>query len=89
MATYLISYDLNMPGQDYEKLYEAIKDLGTWWHHLDSTWIIKYNGTAKDIRDTLKPHLDSNDDLLVVKLTGEGAWKGFSDKDSQWLKNNL
>ena len=40
MATYMIGYDLNRPGQDYPALIDAIKRLGTWWHHLDSTWIV-------------------------------------------------
>jgi len=33
--------------------------------------------------------IDSNDELLVLCLTGEGAWIGFSKKCSDWLKNNL
>lgn len=89
MATYLIGYDLNSPGQDYKDLFDAIKNLGTWWHHLDSTWIIKHDGPAKTIRDALKPYLDSNDELLVVKLSGAGAWAGFNDRGSRWLRSNL
>jgi hypothetical protein len=90
MATYLIGYDLNKPSKDYSDLIEAIKVLSdTWWHHLDSTWLIKHEGTAVTIRDALKSHLDSNDELLVVKLSGEGAWTGFNDNGSKWLKDNL
>lgn len=89
MKTYLIGYDLNKTGQDYESLIDKIKKLGSWWHHLDSTWIIKSNSTAKVIRDNLAPYIDNNDELLVVCLTGEGAWKGFSEKGSKWLKDNL
>lgn len=90
MATYLIGYDLNESDKDYADLIEAIKGLAeSWWHHLDSTWIIKHVGPASSIRDSLKPHIDSNDELLVVKLSGEGAWAGFNDKGSAWLKNNL
>jgi hypothetical protein len=90
MATYLISYDLNRPGQDYADLLEAIKGLGgAWWHYLDSTWIVKHDGPAKVIRNALRPHIDSNDELLVVKLSGEGAWAGFSEKASEWLKGKL
>jgi hypothetical protein len=90
MATYLIGYDLNKSDKDYPKLIEAIKGLtDTWWHHLDSTWIIKHAGTAATIRGILKPHIDSDDELLVVKLTGEGAWTGFNDKGSKWLTDNL
>jgi hypothetical protein len=90
VATYLIGYDLNRPGQSYPELLEAIKGLtDTWWHHLDSTWIIKHDGPATVIRDILRPHIDANDELLVVKLTGEGAWAGFKEQGSAWLKNNL
>lgn len=89
MATYLISYDLYRPGQDYTQLLQAIKRLGGWWHHLDSAWIVKHSGPATAIRDALTPHIDANDELLVVRLTGEGAWKGFNDEGSVWLKNNL
>lgn len=89
MKTYLIGYDLNKTGQDYETLIEQIKKLGIWWHHLDSTWIIKSDLTAAQIRDILESYVDNNDELLVAKLSGEAAWKGFNEKGSKWLKDNL
>lgn len=90
MASYAIGYDLITPGQDYEDLLDAIKKVGSnWWHCLDSTWIIKHPGPASAIRDALTPHMDANDKLLVMKLTGEGAWKGFDTDCSSWLKDNL
>ncbi len=90
MKTYLIGYDLNSPGKDYAELIKAIKELSNnWWHHLDSTWIVKHDGSAVSIRDSLKRHIDSNDELLVVKLSGEGAWSGFNEKGSKWLNDNL
>jgi hypothetical protein len=89
MNTYMVGYDLNRPGQEYTDLIEAIKKFGNWWHHLDSTWIIKTDYTAKQIRDCLIPYLDKNDELLVARLAGEAAWKGFNAKGSAWLKKNL
>lgn len=91
MNTYLIGYDLNKTGQDYETLINKIKGLtNTWWHCLDSTFIIKTDLTAVQIRDYLVSFIDSNDELLVARLSGEAAWNnGFSDKCSDWLKNNL
>lgn len=89
MTTYLITYDLNRPGQNYNDLFEAIKAIGTWWHCLDSTWVVKSNLTAVQIRDSLSNKIDRNDSLLVVVLSGVGAWTGFSDECSNWLKNNL
>ncbi|WP_343692651.1 hypothetical protein [Chitinophaga sp.] len=92
MSTFLIGYDLNKKGQDYESLFEGIKELSnnTWWHHLDSTWLIKSDLTAVQVRDHLKQFIDGNDELLVINVTGrESAWRGFNDKGSQWLTNNL
>lgn len=89
MATYIISYDLRRPGQDYSSLHDAIKGLGAWWHHLESTWLVVTNRTAAQVRDALAPEMDGNDKILVVRSGGEGAWKGFTDKGSQWLKDNL
>jgi hypothetical protein len=90
MKSYLVSYDLNRPGQDYANLFDAIKSVcSLWWHHLDSTWVIKSDKSASEIRDALTPHIDKNDELLVVTLAGIGAWKGFTPQGSEWLKTNL
>jgi len=89
MRTYLIGYDLNKTGQDYTDLIAGIKKIGAWWHCLDSTWIVKTNSTAVQIRDFLSPLIDSNDELLVAHLSGESAWVGFDDQCSSWLTNNI
>lgn len=87
MSTKLIAYDLNSPGQNYKDLIDAIKSLGAWWHHLDSTWLVKSNLTSTQIRDRLAVHIDSGDELLVVDVTGDArAWRGFNDRASEWLK---
>lgn len=88
MRTYLIGYDLKKPGKDYTTLIAGIKQLGDWWHYLDSTWIVKTNSSASDIRDELKPLIDPNDQLLVVRLQGDWAsWLNVEGND--WLSENL
>ncbi|RIT29590.1 SinR family protein [Mycobacteroides abscessus] len=90
MNTILLSYDLNKPGQDYAGLVEKLKSYGTYWHHLDSLWIIKTSDSAVGVRDIITPYLDANDELLVVDITGDSsAWRGFADKGSKWLKDYL
>lgn len=89
MPTYVIGYDLNDPGQDYDNLFDAIKDYGTWWHHLDSTWIIKTTDSASEIRDNLKQYKDSNDELLVAKLSGAWASAGIDSDGTDWLYDHL
>jgi hypothetical protein len=74
--------------QDYDDLIEAIKAYGTWWHHLDSTWIIVTEQTSKQVRDNLVQHIDDNDELLVVKSAG-AAWCGFDQSGRAWLRKNI
>lgn len=89
MAIQLISYDLIAPGRDYSKLHEAIKNLGNWWHCLESTWIVNTSRTVSDIRDTLKNYVDDNDRLLVVTLgTSWASWR-LSQQCNDWLRNNI
>lgn len=90
MALYIVSYDLKTPGRNYNNLYEAIKSYGTWWHHLESTWIIKSNLTAGSITDHLRSHLDTNDLLLVAKMyTSDTEYNGWLPaKAWEWIKNN-
>ena len=90
MNTHLIGYDLNKDGKNYKDLIATIEaTFGTWWHHLDSTFIVKSDMTCIQIRDLLGKHIDGNDELLVVQLSGVGAWKGFNQQGSDWLTNNL
>lgn len=90
MANYLISYDLLKPGQDYASLSDAIKRLATtWWHHLDSTWLVVTSLSCQQVRDAIGAHLDSNDKLLVVELKGVAAWRGIPANGSDWLKANI
>ena len=91
MNIFLVGYDLIKPGKDYANLIEAIKSLSqTWWHCLDSTWIIKTNLTYVQVRDSLLQHIDGNDRLLVATLSAPAAWTtSFSDNCQKWLKGNL
>jgi len=90
MTVLLVGYDLNAPGQRYNGLITELKSFGTYWHHLDSTWLVKAGLTAVEMRDRLKSFVDSGDELLVTDVSGdEAAWVGFSQRASDWLKANL
>jgi hypothetical protein len=90
VSTFLIGYDLDKPGQNYEGLAEKIKSLGPWWHYLDSTWLVKSDSDHVAIRDQLSSVLDSNDKLLVVNVSGAAAaWCGFSQRGGKWLQDNI
>jgi len=89
MSAYLITYDLNKTGQKYANLIEAIKASGPWCHPTESTWIVISNSTTAAVRDYLMQKIDSNDELLVVKLQGDWGSAGLSQQVNDWLKANL
>lgn len=89
MTTFMVGYDLGKPGRDYEGLSDYLKSFGTYWHNLDSTWLIVTSETAISIRDAALAYLDSSDKLLVAKVSAPGAWHGFGESGAAWLKKHL
>jgi hypothetical protein len=92
MTIYMIGYDLHpVRGETYNELIEAIKNIGPWWHCLDSTWLVISNLTAIQIRDALWQHMKADDQLLVLTYTKNtgAAWAGFKHDCASWLQNNL
>jgi len=89
MPVQLITYDLRKQGRDYATLYEEIKKIGPWWHCLESVWLVDTTHSCAQIRDRLKQHIDTNDDVVVLRLSGSWATYGLSDDCNQWFRNNL
>jgi hypothetical protein len=89
VASYVITYDLNKAGQNYEALEKAIKSYNAWAKIATTTFVIRSDNSSNGIRDHLKAQMDANDELFVGKLSGEGAWFGLGEKVSQWLKDHL
>ena len=89
MTAYLISFDLNNPGQNYDDIDNAIKAYGTWCKIVTTTYVIVSEKSAKEIRDDLQKHIDSNDKLFVLKSGVEAAWTGFKQSTTDWLKKHL
>jgi len=88
MPVYIVNYDLNKLGQNYDCITKKLENYSH-WHMQGSGWIIITNASASDIRDNLKPCLDPNDELFVAKLSGEAAWAGYSSDVTKWLKGVL
>jgi len=83
---YLITYDLNKTGQDYNSLYEAIKKLGSWWHGLDSNWLIQTNLSSSQISGILNQTIDTNDRLLIIRVMKD--YQGWLTQEAwNWLNN--
>jgi len=90
-ATVLIAYDIHPPaGEAYDELIAAIKALGSWWHHLETIWIVKSNHSPADIKNELGPRIGRDDHLLVIDISGDTAeWLGINDSGAKWLTDNV
>ena len=73
MKTYLVSYDLDKPGQNYEKLISELERLGA-FRVLFSQWAVQLNNTAIEVRDHLLQFIDSNDRMLVMEVGNWASW---------------
>ena len=89
MAVYIVNYDLNQTGQNYNCLIKKLESYPTYWHMQDSSWIIISNDKVETIRNNLISCLDSNDELFIGKLSGTAAWAGYGDEINKWIKNVL
>lgn len=85
---YMVSYDLNKLGQDYEGLYEELRRSSGYWHYLDSTWLISTSESANSIFNRLRPSIDNNDSVLIIDVGRDySGW--LSKKAWEWIKQQI
>lgn len=87
--SYLITYDLMSPGQNYEKVQEAITSFGTWAKIQQSVWVVSTTYSGDDVYKKVRAAIDKNDKLAVFELTGNAWWTGLSNEVAEWIKLNL
>lgn len=75
MALIYVAYDLDKPGKNYPNLWDELESLGA-KRVQDSVWVLESDTTAKELRDTLKAHIDDDDRILVVK-SQSSAWNNL------------
>lgn len=83
----LVTYDLKKSGHDYKPFYAALKEQGTWWHYVSSTWLLDTDKSPEDIADALHPFLDEADNLFVAEITNNNS--GYlSEKAWAWISRH-
>lgn len=91
MKGYIISYDLNSPGQNYSGLHDAIKKFKVcdgYMKYLDSTYVVISQLSAKEIFDILYQYLDNSDRILIIEVIGH--WHAQLPDDAyEWLHKHL
>lgn len=86
---YVVSYDLNFPGQRYEDLTALLNKEGAWARIGGSVFLLESDKTPVELRDLFKVVLDSNDKLYVGLVMAPAAWTGMPEKVSEWIKERL
>ena len=81
----LVSYDLNKPGKDYPTLYDVLKSGLSWWHYLDSTWVIYTNESTDTWEKKIKAAVDQNDHFIIVDITRRARNGWLPKKAWEWL----
>ncbi|MBA0231985.1 hypothetical protein [Stenotrophomonas maltophilia] len=83
-----VSYDLYSPGQDYSKITDAIKSLGSWAKVHKSVWYVNSSYTASQAVDMVWAAMDRNDSLFIVDATNNNAaWQNLNEKVSDHVKD--
>ncbi|MEE4152971.1 MAG: hypothetical protein V2I27_02310 [Erythrobacter sp.] len=67
-SIFLITVDLRVPGQNYERLYEAIRSLPRAFRYQQSSWFAQFSGTTLQLRNYLGAFIDLSDKLLVARV---------------------
>ncbi len=89
MTLFLISLNPATDIANQDKFTEAMESFSGHWQEAPGTWIIKSSLNAAQVRDHIKQFLGPDDGILVCGLTGEVAWRGFSEESSLKLKGLL
>ena len=85
MPCYVVCYDLNTVGQNYECITRRIKEL-THFHAQQSVWFVQHSGPETALVEYLKGCLDSNDRLFVSEVSK--SWAGINmPKGETWLNS--
>ena len=89
MAAFMITYDLNNKGKNYEGVYKGIKESAlAYCHYWDSTWLIKSNLSVQAITDKITPHLDKDDRLIAIEV--KNNYQGWmSEEQWKFIRENI
>jgi len=90
VSVYLVSYDLKRPGQNYLELYEELKKASSWWHYLESLWLLSSGESLEAWHTRIRSKIDENDSFIIMKLTSGMERNGWlPEKAWEWIRQYL
>jgi hypothetical protein len=86
---YIIIFELVSENQPNDEFVASIRSTKVWAKISGTTYLIKTNESATELRDRLKRFLNKNDKLFVSYVAPPAAWLGYSEEVTKWIKENL
>jgi hypothetical protein len=85
----IVSYDLNVVGQNYSAVIDAIKSLGGWTKIQQSVWYVDSPLNAELAAKKVNTYMDRNDLLIVLDATNNVAfWYNLSGVASKQIQGH-
>lgn len=87
---YMLTYDLNSPGQKYDELTKLIKEEISlaWCKYWESSYLLKSPYTPNEIVDKLSPYLDDGDKLFITEIIdNKNGW--LTQKQWDFINENI
>lgn len=83
MGKYLITYDLNSPGQKYTDVLKVIRNeiSNGYCSYWKSAYLVNSSLSVDGITQKIQPYLDDSDRLLVIEV--KNIYQGWHEKD-EW-----
>ena len=85
---YSVSYDLNKEGQKYREVIDELKGSDSWARPTESQFLISTRETPKQVYERVAPHLDSNDEIFIIEVTGN-YYGVLSQTVWDWIRRYL
>ncbi|MDC2888532.1 CRISPR-associated protein Cas2 [Psychrosphaera algicola] len=89
LSNLIISYDLNVAGQNYDAVIRSIKSLGDWAHIQSSIWYVNSQLNAEQAAKHVWANMDGNDSLIIVdSVKNEAHWYNLTNEVSNCIQTN-
>lgn len=88
---FMLTYDLNSPGQSYDDVIKTIKEdisTGAWCSYWKSSYLLRSNLTPKQMMAKLKPFLDKGDRFFITEIVdNKSGW--LTEKNWEYINKNI
>ena len=87
MSVFLITYDLNKPGQDYKKILDVIKSCD-YIMLCESSYLVSIENLPEFIKE-ISETFDKSTDAYILPITNPISFEFGSQKAQDWLRSHL